>query len=399
MEIAFKNQTLLIGAQVMCGVGIASGVAVGGLLAEEIAGSTAAAGFAQTAVVLGAGILSVPLAQLAAKRGRRWSLTVGFSVGAAGAVLIMLAVASVQFWLLLLGMMLFGSGTATNLQSRYAATELVDVKNQARAMSIVLWATTVGSVAGPNLTDPGSRLGTALGIEPLSGPYIFSIIAFALAALFTLTLRMGAPSAGREGKPRTTGSMAALGQASHQANALFAVIAIVTAQTMMVAVMVMTPVSMVHDGMTLEFVGVIISVHIMGMYAVSPLFGWLADKLGARSVVFIGVAIFVAAFILGAIDSIAAHSEMIRLTISLFLVGLGWSACVIGGSTLLNQSVTSDIRIPLQGAVDSLMNVGAAALAALAGPVLAFGGFLAINVMAACLLVPVGYFGLRALGR
>lgn len=417
---ARANQARLIVAQLLGGVGIASGVAVGGLLAERVAGNTESAGFAQTAAVIGAGVLAIPLARLAARRGRRASLTLGFGLAAAGAVVVLVAVIGQQFWLLLAGMMLFGSGTATNLQSRYAATELVEVKHQARAMSIVLWATTVGSVAGPNLSEPGSSLGSAVGLEPLAGPYLFSVVAFLLAALVVATLRMGLPPGSRSRRARiasvaggvdATGAvadagpvapkpvtvLAALRIAARDPHALFALVAIVAGQMMMVSVMVMTPVSMSHDGMSLELVGLVISVHILGMYAASPLFGWLADRIGPRAVVLLGALLFVTAFALGAMDATAPHSDMTRIMIALGILGLGWSASIIGGSTLLTQSVAAETRVPLQGAVDAMMNLGAAALAALAGPVLAFGGFLAVNVMAACILAPLIVLGVRSL--
>jgi MFS family permease len=390
----------LVCAQLLCGVGIASGVAVGGLLAERVSGTVQAAGFAQTAVVVGAGLVAMPLARLAALRGRRWSLSLGFGLAAVGAVIILVAVAMSQFWLLLAGMMFFGSGTATNLQSRYAATELVDTANQARAMSIVLWATTVGSVAGPNLSDPGSRLGIALGMNPLVGPYLFSVVAFALAMLVALTLRMGPRAATGsmrgEHRPRSAGALSALRVALGNRNAVFALVAIVGGQMMMTSVMVMTPVTMNHDGMSLELVGIVISVHIVGMYAASPFFGWLADRFGPRNVVLIGAALFAIAFALGAYNATAAQSQMAVIMVALGILGLGWSACIIGGSTLLTQSVGEAVKVPLQGVVDAMMNFGAAALAALAGGVLAFGGFLAVNVMAAIILLPLVALGIRA---
>jgi predicted MFS family arabinose efflux permease len=280
-------------------------------------------------------------------------------------------------------------------------------------MSIVLWATTVGSVAGPNLSEPGSMLGAALGMNPLSGPYLFSVAAFVLAALVVLTLRMGAPGGAPESSrdpaaaagpaaspspapPRAMGPIAALRVAARNPNALFALVAIVTGQMMMTSVMVMTPVSMNHDGMALDIIGLVISVHVVGMYAASPVFGWLADRIGPRLVAILGACLFVVAFALGAFDAMAPHTDMVRITIALGVLGLGWSAAIIGGSTLLTQSVETRIKVPLQGSVDSLMNFGAAALAALAGPVLAFGGFLAVNVMAACVLAPLVFFAVRA---
>lgn len=398
-EHTVANRVRLVVAQLLCGVGIASGVAVGGVLAEKLSGAMGAAGFAQTASIVGAGLMAIPLARLAVRHGRRWSLTLGFTTAAVGAALILIAAAAGKFWLYLIAMVLFGSGTATNLQSRYAAMEFSRPGAEARSMSIVLWATTVGSIAGPNLSAPGANLGRALGLIPLSGPYLFSLVGFVLAAIVTFGIR---PIAGHApgndpapGDQAPVSAFAALRAAVRSRHALFAIACVVTGQMMMAAVMVMTPVSMNNDGMSLEFIGIVISVHIVGMYAASPVFGWLTDKTSAQTVAWIGAALFVASFVLGAWDG-AAHAAMPRLIVALFLLGLGWSACLIGGSAMLVESVPAHIRVPLQGAVDASMNFGAAALGALAGPVLALGGFFAVNVMAAAVLAILVWAGVRA---
>ncbi|MDQ4214022.1 MFS transporter [Microbacterium sp. ASV81] len=396
------NRIRLIVAQLLCGCGIATGVAVGGLLAEELSGAMGVAGFAQTASVAGAGLMAIPLARLATRRGRRWSLTLGFATAAVGALLILVAVTTKQFWLFMIAMLMFGSGTATNLQSRYAAMEYSAEGAQARSMSIVLWATTVGSIAGPNLSAPGAALGRALGLDPLSGPYLFSLVGFLLSAAVVSTIRPVRGAAGaadeeaRSGAPRL-GTLAALRAAVTYPRALFAMVAIVTGQMMMTSVMVMTPVSMNNEGMSLEFVGIVISVHIVGMYALSPVFGWLADRIGAFRVVWIGVVIFLFALGLGAWDASFGHSSMGPLMVALCLIGLGWSACLIGGSALLVASAPVHVRVPLQGASDSMMSLGAAVLAALAGPVLALGGFVAVNAMAFLVLLVLVGFGGRAI--
>ena len=183
------NRVRLVLAQLLCGVGIASGAAVGGVLAQHLSQLMGVAGFAQTASIVGAGVAAIPLARLASRRGRRWSLTAGFSTAAIGAALILLAVATVQFWLYLVAMVLFGAGSATNLQSRYAAVDYSRPGAEARSMAIVLWATTIGSIAGPNLSAPGARFGATLGIDPLGGPYAFALAGFVLAAAVVATLR------------------------------------------------------------------------------------------------------------------------------------------------------------------------------------------------------------------
>lgn len=399
-----RNQAVLVAGQLLSGVGVASGVAVGGILAAELAGTTAASGFVQTASALGAGLVAVPLANLAVRAGRRWALSTGFALGAVGATLVLLAAELGQFWLMAAGMLFFGSATAAGLQARYAAVDGAAPEKAGRAMAIVIWATTVGSVAGPNLSEPGRLLGMNLGLVPLSGSFVFSLVAFVTAALviavFFLSPAAGAGTTGTgAAKPAKTpkqhGAWRALRLASRNPRALFALAAVTGGHAIMVGVMVMTPVAMNAHGHSLEIIGIVISLHILGMYAASPVFGWLVDRIGAQPVVFIGIGIFLAAISLGAV--VSDSSDPMLMSAALTLLGLGWSASLIGGSSLLNQSAPSELRVPLQGANDMMMNFGAAGMAALAGPVLALGGFFWVNMMALAVLIAVIALGLRAL--
>ena len=405
------NQRVLVAGQLLSGVGVASGIAVGGILATQLAGTTAASGFVQTASTLGAGLVAVPLANLAVRAGRRWALSTGFALGAVGAALVLMSAGLGQFWLMAVGMLFFGSASASGLQARYAAVDGATPEKAGRAMAIVIWATTVGSVAGPNLSEPGRLLGLHLGMVPLAGPFLFSLVAFITAALVIATFFLGAPqrkagppeeadggagpaaiAPGRAAKPH--GAWAALRIAARNPRALFALAAVTGGHMIMVGVMVMTPVSMNSHGHSLEIIGMVISLHIVGMYAASPVFGWLVDKVGAGRVVLIGCGAFAAAITLGALVSDSSNAAL--MSIALTTLGLGWSACLIGGSSLLSASAPGEIRVPLQGANDMLMNFGAAAMAALAGPVLAAGGFFWVNMMALAVLIPVVVLGLRA---
>jgi MFS family permease len=393
-----RNQMVLVLGQLFSGVGVASGIAVGGVLAEKLAGTTAAAGFVQTAAIFGAGLVAIPLSRLAIRKGRRWALSTGFALGALGAVLVLCSAAWEQYWLMMVGMLLFGAATASGLQARYAAADGIEREHQGRAMSIVIWATTVGSVAGPNLSEPGHVFGLELGMEPLSGPYIFSLISFTTAALVVAVFFLGMKSGLAQpetAKPHVSiGAVAALKHAAANPHALFALTGVTGGHMIMVGVMVMTPVHMNHGGYSLELIGMVISLHIMGMYALSPVFGWLVDKIGARQVVLIGGLIFAVAIAIGAVSSDTASP--LQMSLALAILGLGWSACLIGGSSLLNQSVPEDIRVPLQGANDMLMNFAAAGMAALAGPILAVGGFLWVNMVALGVLVPMTLLGVRS---
>lgn len=383
-----KNVVFLALAQLSSGVGIASGIAVGGLLAEELTASTSFAGFSQTASILGAAILAIPLAGLARRHTRRRALSLGFALAAVGALCIL--VATHLEWALgfFFGMFLIGSATATGLQARYAATDGMPDEVKGRMMSSVVWATTIGSVLGPNLSEPGARFGKMLGLDPLSGPFMFSVAAFVLASAFAS--RVTDP-AGKTNQREDSGipsprARDIIGGVVRNKVALFGIVTVVTAQMMMSSVMVMTPVHMAHDGMALHFVGLVISVHILGMYGLSPIFGWLCDRFTPRTVVIVGYAIFALAFSIGIVDALLG-STLVRISLALGLLGVGWSACFIGGSIILTTSVDQSSRLPLQGMSDAAMNSGAAIMAALSGPLLAIGGFAIINVIAASLLL------------
>lgn len=437
MTSHIREQAKLITAQLLSGAGIASGYAVGGLLAEEITGQTSMAGFAQMSVILGAGLIAYPLAVLAGRSGRRKALTLGFGIGTLGAVVVLIGVALQFLPLFMLGMMMCGSSTASGLQARYAAVDLADPAAAGRAMSLVVWATTVGSVLGPSFTAPGAHLGETLGMNGLAGPYLISMVAFALATLSASTLTKsvaagtdhpgepGVDDPGHDGEGTTENNDGAasakdsaqtdksttteatapppmkLGEALRFALArpvpLFAMITIIAGQMMMTNVMVMTPVHMDHQEFSLGAIGIVVSIHIAGMYALSPVFGWMADRWGSGVVIAGGAGIFVLTIVLGVIDAVAPESSMVLLSTALSLLGIGWSMFLIGGSSLLTASVPAHAKVPLQGASDSAMNLGGALMAAMAGSVLGAGGFLWINLMATfVLLVAVG-FSIRAI--
>jgi MFS family permease len=396
------NQWKLSLAQLFSGVGTAVGFAVGGLLAEHLTGKAEYAGFAQTASIIGAGVLAIPLARLAARHSRRHSLSLGFAIALAGAVTILAGARLGSPVIFFVGMFLFGSATATGLQTRYAATDDAPPHLRGRALSIVVWATTIGSVAGPNLAGPGGVVGERLGVGELGGPFALSAVAFLVAIGFTMLLRRstarrrsaapgvasgGDEAAGRDEAPDDAppARHASLGEAMRivlaRPRALLGFAAVVLGHTVMVSVMVMTPVHMSHHGDSIEVIGIVISMHILGMYALSPVYGYLSDRFGPVPVIWAGFAILTAAAALGILDD-AAGSSMPRISTALTLLGLGWSACFIAGSTLLTASVPESHRVVIQGAADAGMNLGAAAFAAAAGPLLAVGGFTLINVAA-----------------
>lgn len=393
---AVQRRTLrvLIATQVLGGVGVALGVAVGSLLAADVFGSPALAGLAQTSVVLGAAIAALPMSRLMAARGRRPGLAVGYVTGAVGAVTAVVAAAVGAPWLLLPGLLLFGASTAANLQARYAATDLADPHHRSRALATVVWATTVGAVAGPNLAAPAGAFARALGLPDLTGAFLCSAAVFLLAGAVLLALlrpdplvlartRAGRP--GRAGAPRRAARTALRAIADSPA-ATLGLAAVALSHTVMVSVMVMTPVHMHAGGAELRVVGLVISVHVAGMYALSPVVGWLADHVGRVPVVLGGQVVLLAALL---VAGTAPSRGSLQLGVGLFLLGLGWSCGLVAGSTLLAESVPDAIRPAVQGTADLVMGLCAAAGGALAGVVVALLGYAALAATAALLLVPV----------
>ncbi|NUP30232.1 MAG: MFS transporter, partial [Streptomycetaceae bacterium] len=178
-RIQRRTVRILVLAQVVGGVGVGSSLAVSGLLAEDLSGSQTWSGFAVTAITLGAGLFALPLARVADVHGRRIALTLGWSAATVGALGVILAAVLGWFPLLLAALVVFGAGSAANLQSRYAAADLADDRTRARSLAVVVWSTTLGAVVGPNLNSPVAAVGRALALPELAGPYVFSAVAFA----------------------------------------------------------------------------------------------------------------------------------------------------------------------------------------------------------------------------
>jgi predicted MFS family arabinose efflux permease len=286
---------------------------------------------------------------------------------------------------------LLGGATAAGLAARFAATDLAAPHRRARALATVVWATTVGAVAGPNLGAPAQRLGTLLGLEPAAGPFLCCLLVFALAATLTVTglrpdplVLARAPATGPDsgaGRPAVS-ARAALRAAPA---ARLGVAGIVLCHLIMVGLMSMTPVHMGHGGATLQLVGLVISLHVAGMYALAPVFGWLADRVGRRPVVLLGQGLLVAALVLSWLGA-GSHA---LVTVSLVLLGLGWSASTVAGSALVAESVPPAEAPRLQGVSDLFMNLAGATGGALAGPVLAFAGFEGLSAVLVVLVVLV----------
>jgi MFS family permease len=389
-----RTVRVLVASQALGGLGMSIGIAVAALLAEDISGSEKLAGLAQTMQVLGAAIASFLLAHLMGRRGRRVGLSLGYLLGAGGAALAVVAGIVGSFPLLLVGATLLGATTAANAQSRYAATDLARPDKRARSLSMVVWATTIGAVAGPNLTGAAGRAGHALGVPTLTGPFLFGLVGMLAAAVVLmvflrpdplLVAREAALARGEAARPHTSWARV-VEVARTRPGVAAGAAALASAHAVMVAVMVMTPLHMHHGGATLEIIGVVISAHVLGMFALSPVVGWAADRFGRPAVLSAGaVVLFVALYLSGTSPAGASY----RIGIGLFLLGLGWSLCTVAASTLLSESAPLDARTDVQGAADLVMGLTAAAAGALAGVIVGSLGYHWLNLFAAVLVTGV----------
>jgi MFS family permease len=391
MSAASRRLPHLVTSQVLGGVGVASGIAVGGLLAEHISGSASMAGLAQTFSVLGGALVAVPLAHTAERFGRSASLSGGYLIALAGAVAVLAAAVTGTFPLMLVGMALFGSASAVGLQARYAAIDDVDAEHRGRMLSIVVWATTVGSVLAPNLSEAEGRMGTAVGVPALSGPFLVSVVAFAVAAAVAATLPGGRRPLGHQNV--TVRMRDALQAVATHIDGAAGLAAMAGAHAAMVGVMVMTPVHLGHEGATLQIIGVVISLHIAGMYALSPVMGFLTDRWGPQRTILLGVLVLLASLLTTAG---AADHQHTRVAVGLTLLGLGWSACMVAGSALLSSSVQDEVRTRVQGLGDLVVGLSAAAAGVTAGPILATAGYGVLSLSAIALLVPIALLVIRS---
>lgn len=396
--VAVQRRTLrlLFATQIIGGVGVAVGVSVGALLAAELAG-TSLSGLAQSSVVLGAALLALPATMIVQRSGRRHSLTATYLVAALGSVLVVAAAMRSSLALLFAGFFLFGAATAANMQARYAAVDLAPPALRGRHLSLIVWATTLGAVVGPNLAAVAGATIAGYGVPTLAGPFVFSAALFVLAAIvLTLLMRPDPAVLAREAlasadtgaKPQRVGLRAAFGVVAANASARTGMIAMSVGHVVMVGVMAMTPVhirSAGHDAPhTLRIVGIVISFHIAGMYAFSPIVGWLTDRFGRRPVITTGLLCLLVAC---ALAGTAGH-ETVQLAAGLMALGFGWSCTMVAGSTLLSESIAVEMRASAQGLSDFAMGIAGATAGALSGVVVGTWNYPTLALIAALAAAP-----------
>jgi MFS family permease len=340
----------------------------------------------------------VPISALSRRAGRRAGLTVALAAAALGAVGVVVAGVLESFPLLCAASALFGAGNTAVMLARYAAADLSTPTERGRAIGRVVFATTFGAVAGPNLLAPAGAAARALGLPELTGLFLVAAAAFALAALVLFALlrpdplRIAAALEAADDAPAPT--RVPLRRLLAPSAAVTGLATVVTANFVMVAVMAMAPVEMHHHGHDLEVVGLVIGLHIAGMFAPAPVTGWLTDRLGALPVAAAGAVLLTAAGVLSAASGGSAFTFALGIT----LLGVGWNAGLIAGSTLLASAVPIAQRPRAEGAGELSMGVAAASATAIAGPVVGLAGYATLAAAGAAAAAALGPF-LAAVAR
>ncbi|GAA2897011.1 MFS transporter [Pseudonocardia halophobica] len=401
----------LVLAQVFSGAGLAAGITVGALLAQDMLGATSLAGLPIALFTVGSAAAAAGVGRLSQRFGRRPGLTTGYAVGAAGSAGVVLAAVADSVPLLFAALVVYGAGTATNLQARYTGADLAAPARRGRAVSTVLVATTLGGVLGPTLVSPMGRLATAWGLPPLAGPFLLSGTAYLLAALVLgLLLRPDPLHLARERAAAVAISSESVGPSptSHEATgtagtggaepggvALGASVMVLT-QLVMVAIMTMTPVHMAAHGHGVGAAGAVIAVHVAAMYLPSPLSGWLVDRYGRLAVAALSGITLLAA---GVLAATAPTDSVVLLALALALLGLGWNLGLVSGTAIITDAVPLERRAATQGTVDVGIAVAGAGGGLASGLVVAAAGYPALAVaggVVALAIIPIVAAGSRA---
>lgn len=406
-----QRRTLLVVVlgQVLGGAGLAAGVTVGALLAQQMLGTAGLAGLPVGLFTLGSALAAYLVGRVSQRAGRRAGLALGFFTGGLGALGVVLAAAVDSVPLLLVSLFVYGAGTATNLQARYAGTDLARPAARGSAISVALFSTTFGAVAGPNLVDPLSRMALWLGLPALSGPFLLAAVAYTAAGAALLGLlrpdplllarRLDAAARMEAGSPAVpdapdpaplaaTRAVATHGTRPGRAAYVGATIMVLT-QVAMVAIMTMTPVHMRHYDMDLSQVGLVIGFHIAAMYLPSPLTGLLVDRVGRTTMALAaGVVLLVA----GVTAAVSPGGSLPLTVLALVLLGLGWNFGLISGTALVVDATDTANRPRVQGSIDVLVALAGATGGVLSGVVVAASSYSTLALaggLLALALVPV----------
>ncbi|HLQ74280.1 MAG TPA: MFS transporter [Bacillota bacterium] len=384
---------IVVLSQIFGGAGLAAGITVGALLAEQMLGTNALAGLPAALFTLGSAGAALVVGRLSNGFGRRTGLATGFIVGGIGAFGVVIAAVVNSVVLLFISLLVYGAGTATNLQARYAGTDLASEKQRGTAVSIAMFSTTFGAVAGPNLVDVMGNVARSIHVPELAGPFILSAVAYIVAGLFLFIFLRPDPflvALKMNEKNQTIHEQRSASERTSIKKLIIAgAIIMVLTQVVMLAIMTMTPVHMGSHGHSLRAIGLVIGFHIAAMYLPSPLTGILVDKLGRFTMAIASGMTLLAS---GVVAALAPGESLAFMNVALILLGLGWNFGLISGTALVVDAAEPSTRAKTQGTIDVFIALGGATGGAMSGMVVAGASFELLSIVGgliSLILIPV----------
>ncbi|MEK3907694.1 MFS transporter [Oceanobacillus sp. FSL W7-1309] len=388
-----RTLIIVVISQMFGGAGLAAGITVGALLAEQMLGTNAFAGLPAALFTLGSAGAALTVGRLSNRFGRRMGLATGFITGGLGAIGVVFAAVLNSVFLLFASLLVYGAGTATNLQARYAGTDLASNKQRATAVSIAMVSTTFGAVAGPNLVEVMGNVALSIGVPELAGPFILSATAFIVAGIvlfaflrpdpFIIALKIN------ENKQKTEPKKIPEKNHLNKKRITVGALTMVLTQIVMIAIMTMTPIHMGHHGHSLGAIGLVIGFHIGSMYLPSLFTGILVDKIGRTAMV---IASGVTLLASGIVAAIAPGDSIFLLVVALSLLGIGWNFGLISGTALIVDATEPLTRAKTQGTVDVFIALAGASGSAMSGMVVAGSSYEMLSLAGGVLsliLIPV----------
>jgi len=391
-----RTLIIVILSQIFGGAGLAAGLTVGALLAQEMLKTDSYAGIPAALITVGSAFGAWYVGRLSQRFGRGPGLATGFLAGGIGAIGVIIAASLQNIILLFASLLIYGVGTATNLQARYAGTDLAKPSQRASAVSAAMVSTTFGAVAGPNLVNVMGRAAESIGVPALAGPFILAAAAFILAGLVLLVLLRPDPyaiaQAIAQANRTNTGTASDSTPADGNKRGLVVGTAVmILTQVVMISIMTMTPVHMKHHGHGLGAVGLVIGIHIGAMYLPSLITGYLVDKVGRLAM---SIASGMVLLISGILAAFAPADSLMLLILALALLGVGWNLGLISGTAMIVDATHPTTRAKTQGTIDVLIALAGASGGALSGVVAAStsystlslaGGLLSLVLIPVCL--------------
>ncbi|WP_414557471.1 MFS transporter [Bacillus swezeyi] len=380
----YKRVLIIVSiSQIFGGAGLAAGITVGALLAQQMLGTDAFSGVPSALFTLGSAGAALIVGRLSQRYGRRTGLAAGFIAGGLGAIGVVAAAVINSIILLFVSLFIYGAGTATNLQARYAGTDLADTKQRATAISVTMVMTTFGAVAGPNLVNVMGGFAAMIGVPPLAGPFILSASAFIIAGVVLYMmlrpdpLEIASQIETYKQANETEDHSKSVGAADDKKGITVGATVMVLTQIVMVAIMTMTPVHMQHHGHSLGEVGIVIGFHIGAMYLPSLVTGVLVDKIGRTAM---SIASGITLLLAGVVAALAPSDSMVLLIVALSLLGLGWNFGLISGTAQIVDSTEPSTRAKVQGTLDVFIALAGASGGALSGMVVAHSSYAALSL-------------------